>query len=218
MPEMDGVALAEEIARHPEHAGARIVLLTSAACRGDGARCREIGIRAYLTKPFKPRDLLDTLCRVLEPEVGAGEPALITQHSLRESRPRLRILLAEDNEVNQLLAVRLLEKEGHEVVVVGTGLPAVDALARARVDLVLMDIQMPEMDGLAATRAVRERELGTGRRVPIIAMTAHAMKGDRELCLEAGMDGYVSKPIRPAALWVEIERATGSLPSSSHCA
>jgi CheY-like chemotaxis protein len=132
---------------------------------------------------------------------------LVTVHALRESERRLRVLVAEDSPVNQLLAVRLLEKRGHVVEVAGTGTGALDALERQPFDLVLMDVQMPEMDGLEATVAIRERERASGgRRVPIVAMTANAMVGDKERCLEAGMDGYLSKPIQVASLFAAIER------------
>ena len=128
-----------------------------------------------------------------------GAPAL-TRHSLNESRRKLRILLAEDNAINQKLAVRLLEKQGHEVTVANDGLEAVAAVGNGEFDVVLMDVQMPNMSGLEAAAAIRALERGTGKHVPIVAMTAHAMKGDREICLAAGMDGYLSKPIKPGQL------------------
>ena len=130
---------------------------------------------------------------------AAGSPPL-TRHSLNELRRRLRILLAEDNAINQKLAVRLLEKQGHEVTVANDGLEAVAAVGNGEFDVVLMDVQMPNMSGLEAAAAIRALERGTGKHVPIVAMTAHAMKGDREICLAAGMDGYLSKPIKPGQL------------------
>jgi CheY-like chemotaxis protein len=143
----------------------------------------------------------------------AGKLSLVTRHSLRENQHRLHILLAEDNVVNQKLAARVLEKRGHTVVVVENGKEALAALERHGFDLVLMDVQMPEMDGLEATRVIREQEKETGGHVPIIAMTAYAMKGDRERCLEAGMDAYVSKPIQAGELFQAIERL---IPSVTH--
>ena len=172
-------------------------MLTSAGFRGDAARCRELGIRAYLTKPIKRADLLQAIKIVLGAKTVGGEnAAIVTIHSMRENRGRLRILLAEDNAVNQTLAVRLLEKRGHEVIVAGNGEAALEALGKQDFDLILMDVQMPQMNGLQATAAIRLEELTSGKHIPIIAMTAHAMAGDKERCLEAGMDAYISKPIR----------------------
>jgi len=130
---------------------------------------------------------------------------LVTRHSLREERRNLHILLAEDNLVNQRLAARLIEKRGHTTVVVNNGREALKALERQTFDLMLVDVQMPDMDGFEATTAIREKEKVTGSHLPIIAMTAHAMKGDRERCLAAGMDDYVSKPIHPTELFRAIE-------------
>jgi len=138
---------------------------------------------------------------------------LITRHSLRESTRRLRILLAEDNAVNQMLTSRLIEKRNHEVTIVGDGREALAALEKDHFDLVLMDVQMPGVDGLQATAAIREKEQSSAGHLPIIAMTAHAMKGDRERCLAAGMDGYVPKPIRPSELFREIQRLVDSPPA-----
>jgi len=206
MPEMDGFALVERIRQNPRLTGATIMMLTSAGQRGDAARCRQLGVAAYLTKPVGQSELFDALVQVLGQ--GICEPqaaALITRHSLRGGRKGLRVLLAEDNVVNQTLAVRLLEKRGCRVVVAGNGREAVAALEKGGFDLVLMDVQMPEMDGLEATAAIREKEITTGTHIPIIAMTAHAMKGDRERCLAGGIDGYVSKPVRPQELFEAIE-------------
>jgi two-component system, sensor histidine kinase and response regulator len=165
-----------------------------------------LGIKAYLNKPIKRSDLLDAIKIVLGPSNRRDcKPPLITQHSLVENRRRLRILLAEDNAVNQALAKRLLEKRGHSVVVAPTGKDALHALGQQQFDLVLMDVQMPEMDGFTATTAIREKEQETQKHLPIIAMTAHAMTGDKERCLAAGMDGYVSKPLHPKDLFAAIE-------------
>jgi len=196
MPEMDGFTLVEQIRQRADLRDIIIIILTSAGRRGDAARCRELGISAYLTKPVGQSELLDAILNVL----GAnGQPQkqlqLVTRHSLREAKGSLRVLLAEDNAVNQKLASRLIEKRGHTAVVVSNGREALEALDKQRFDLVLMDVQMPEMDGFEATAAIRAQEQNTNRHLPIIAMTAHAMQGDRERCLAAGMDGYISKPI-----------------------
>ncbi|HKS97183.1 MAG TPA: response regulator [Terriglobia bacterium] len=208
MPEMDGFALAREIKRRRRLGRLTVVMLTSAGERGDAARCRRLGIRAYLTKPVRQSDLLDAFVTALgAPARGRTRPPLVTRHLLREQRRPLRILLAEDNLFNQRLAVRILEKQGHEVVVASDGRAALDALDRPATrgfDLVLMDVQMPDMSGFEATGTIRERERATGAHLPIVAMTAHAMKGDRERCLKAGMDGYVSKPIQAKELLATI--------------
>jgi two-component system, sensor histidine kinase and response regulator len=201
MPEMDGFALAEAIKRNPEWRAATIMMLSSAGQRGDAKRCREIGVAAYLTKPVGQDELMKAILNALsgrpKPETSA---AVVTRHSLREKRHQLRILLAEDNAVNQKLAVRLLEKRGHTVTVAGNGREALAALQAGAFDVVLMDVQMPEMDGFEATAAIRELEKASGNHLPVIAMTAHAMVGDRERCLAAGMDDYLTKPILPEEL------------------
>jgi len=206
MPGMDGFALAEQIKRNPELGATKVMMLTSAGQRGDAVRCRQLGVEAYLKKPIAQSDLLDAILAAFGTvPAAANQLGLVTQHSLAESRRRLRILLAEDNPINQQVTVRLLEKRGHSVRLVQNGLQALQALEGEAFDLVLMDVQMPEMDGLQATRAIREKEQATGGHIPIVAMTAHAMKGDRERCLAAGMDGYVSKPIRTKELLETIE-------------
>jgi two-component system, sensor histidine kinase and response regulator len=206
MPEIDGFTLVEQAWREADLRQTTIMMLTSAGQRGDAARCRELGIAAYLIKPVSQSELLDAILHVLgtKPQ-PVEESRLVTRHSLREARRGVRILLAEDNTVNQKLATRLLEKRGHAVVVTGNGREALEALERQSFDLVIMDVQMPEMDGFEATAAIRTRENGTGAHIPIIAMTAHAMTGDRERCLAAGMDGYVSKPIQAKELFETIE-------------
>ncbi len=206
MPDMDGFTLAERIRNDPRLAGATVMMLTSAGQRGDAARCRRLGIVAYLVKPIKQSELLEAILTALGKRPPERETtSLITRHSLREARRKLRILLAEDNAINRELAVRLLEKRGHAVVTARNGREALATLEAQKFDLVLMDIQMPEVDGFEATRLIREKEKTAGGHLPIVAMTAHAMKGDRERCLEAGMDGYVSKPIEPRALIESIE-------------
>jgi len=209
MPDMDGFSVAEAIKRDPALAGATLVMLTSAGRQGDGARCREVGIAAYLMKPISQVDLLQTILAALgSPSAGRDERQVVTRHTLRESRQKLRILLAEDNSVNQLVASRLLEKRGHVVVVVGNGIEALAALdepGSGRFDLILMDVQMPEMGGFEATGIIRAREKSSGAHQPIIAMTAHTMKGDEERCLAAGMDGYLAKPIQVEQLFSAID-------------
>jgi CheY-like chemotaxis protein/HPt (histidine-containing phosphotransfer) domain-containing protein len=207
MPEMDGFELAARIKGQPGLVGAALMMLSSADRKEDSARCRQLGVSAYLVKPIRQSDLLDVIVTTLHSHLpavdGSGEAA---RPAAQVASHRLRLLLAEDNPVNQRLAVRLLEKRGHQVTVVNTGRQAVAAALEQSFDAILMDVQMPEMDGFEATAAIREREKSSGTHHTIIAMTAHAMKGDRERCLEAGMDGYVSKPLQPDALYAAIER------------
>ncbi len=210
MPEMDGFSLARRIKSDRTIPGAPIMMLTSAGQRGDGARCRKLGIAAYLTKPVSQSELLDAIMTTLgAPAARTREAPLVTRHSLRENRRHYTILLAEDNQVNQTVAVRTLEKRGHTVTVANNGKEALALLKKKPFDLVLMDVQMPEMGGFEATAAIREGEKGTKTHLPIVAMTAHAMKGDRERCLHAGMDGYVPKPINARELFQAIDRAMG---------
>lgn len=181
----------------------KIIALSWAGQRGDAVRCKELGVAGYLTKPIKRSELRDCILAVFGTEQTDGTPPpLITRHSIREL-PR-RILLAEDNVVNQRLAVALLKKQGHTVVIANNGREAVEALEREQFDLVLMDVQMPVMNGLEATSQIRAKERGSCKRARIIAMTAHAMKEDRDRCLAAGMDGYISKPITPQQLYAAI--------------
>jgi signal transduction histidine kinase/DNA-binding response OmpR family regulator len=203
MPKMDGFALVEQIRRRPELSTATIMMLTSAGHQGDAARCKELGVSAYLLKPIRQSELREAIARVLGANKPEGVIPLITRYSLQDAREpgsSLKVLLAEDNAVNQRLVVRLLEKRGHRVAVAENGLEALAALKKEDFDLVLMDVQMPEMDGMEATAAIRKGEKRTGEHVAVIALTAHAMKGDREKCLAAGMDGYLTKPIRPQEL------------------
>ncbi|WP_079433332.1 response regulator [Zoogloea sp. LCSB751] len=195
LPDAEGFQLVEEIPRvtRPQPC---IVMLAGEGRRGDGARCRELGVSAYLPMPVQASDLLNAILLSVEPiHAAEHERALITRHTLREQRRQLRILLAEDNIVNQTLALRLLEKLGHQVEVANNGAEAVELHAHGHFDIILMDVQMPVLGGFEATARIREREAAGMPRTPIIAMTAHAMKGDRERCLEAGMDGYLSKPV-----------------------
>jgi signal transduction histidine kinase/DNA-binding response OmpR family regulator len=213
MPEMDGFQLFERARSTTQHQHVSFILLTSGARSGDAARCREIGVAVHLIKPVKQSLLLDAIVRVV---AGQGA-AVATQDTSPQVRDELagdhtlRILLAEDNDVNQKFAVRVIEKAGHSVMVANNGREAVEAWEREPCDLVLMDVEMPEMDGTEATARIREAERreGSSRHTPIIAITANAMKGDRERCLAAGMDGYVSKPVKRATLFAEIERVLG---------
>jgi CheY-like chemotaxis protein len=182
-------------------------MLSSAGQSGDAVRCRKLGVAAYLTKPVGQTELLDAILTTLGPRrSNQAAAALVTRHSLREGRRSFHILLAEDNLVNQTLAVRLLEKNGHTVTLARNGREALEALERQSYDLILMDVQMPEMNGWEATQAIREKEKTTGAHMPIVAMTAHAMKGDEEKCLAAGMDAYLTKPIRTQELFATIDR------------
>jgi two-component system, sensor histidine kinase and response regulator len=211
MPQMDGFTLVERIRQSPELSTAIVMMLTSAGHRGDALRCRELGISAYLLKPIRQSELREAIARVLGAGEQKGAIPLITRYSLHDAREPasvLRVLLAEDNLVNQRLVVRLLEKRGHRVVVAANGHEALQVLDKESFDLVLMDLQMPKMGGLAATVALRKKEMerGSGRHQSVIALTAHAMKGDREQCMAAGMDGYLSKPIRPQELDEALEK------------
>jgi two-component system sensor histidine kinase/response regulator len=215
MPQEDGFDLVEQIKKQPKLAGSVIMMLTSGGQRGDATRCRNLGVAAYLTKPVRAAELQAAISAILSASLQQDSkscdimPQPITRHSLREARSRtsmpLSVLLAEDNAVNQRLALRILEKQGHRVVVADNGKKALAAVETQKFDLVLMDVQMPEMDGLEATAAIRALERGTGDHLPIIAMTAHAMQGDRQWCLEAGMDAYISKPIRARDLLDVVE-------------
>jgi len=196
MPKMDGFELVEQIRKMTAMSGASIMMLTSDDYHSSAPRCREMGIAKYLIKPIKQSELLAAMLELLEPSLAlsknaAGRPG----RDDPEKMPALNILLAEDNAVNQTLAVRMLQKLGHSVVIASNGREALAKLEEHSFDLALMDVQMPEMDGLAATAAIREKERDDRPRLPIIALTAHAMSGDRQLCLEAGMDDYVPKPI-----------------------
>jgi len=196
MPNMDGFTLAEHVKRQPGLSNVTMIMLTSAPRTGDAARGRELGLAAYLIKPVRPIELIDAIVRALRiswhdrkaPSPSALEPT-------PADSPPLRILLAEDNLTNQQVATHMLEDLGHVVLLASNGREVLELLARETFDVILMDVQMPEMDGFAATAAIRSGEKATGQHLPIIALTAHAMKGDRERCLAAGMDEYLSKPI-----------------------
>lgn len=197
MPGLDGFATAQRILTLPHCADIPLVMLSSAGLKGDAQRSREMGLAAYLTKPFTPDELLQVLVRVMM-ATPSGAARLASQHALRDERLSLDVLLVEDNAVNQKLATTLLTQWGHSVTLADNGQMALDALANHQFDLVLMDMMMPVMDGLEATRRFRATE--QGRRTPIVAMTANAMPGDRDNCVAAGMDDYIAKPIETAEL------------------
>jgi PAS domain S-box-containing protein len=207
MPEMDGYSLARAIRDHVQFAGTIIMMLSSA---DRGAETGDLPVAAALMKPIKQSELFDAIMTSMGVALRGGAPAATEAEPARSSRP-LRILLAEDNLVNQKLAIRLLERRGHQVTVANNGKEALAALENELFDVLLMDVQMPEVDGFEATAAIRARERLTGAHLPIVAMTAHAMKGDREKCLRMGMDAYVSKPLQPSELVEAVEGASSPL-------
>ena len=221
MPEVDGMTLARRIKRDDQLRDTPIVMLTSAGRAEDAARFRQIGVEAYLVKPVKHSDLLDALVTLFDVSTRTAPPRT---GSKADAKPfhSLRVLVAEDNIVNRKLVTKLLEKRGHYVTSVENGREAVASIEAARepFDLVLMDLQMPEMSGFEATHAVREREKASATHLPIIALTAHAMQGDRERCLAAGMDAYLAKPIDVDELIATIEHVgrgpVKELPHSQH--
>ena len=199
MPEMDGEALCKTIRAHGEHQDLPLMLMSSVARRGDAKKAREMGFSAYLPKPVSQSDLYDGIATVLGRLPSPSPQPLVTKHRLRELRhDDVRVLLVEDNFTNQQVAKGILEKLGCRADVAVNGLEAVEALTSQNYDLVFMDVQMPEMDGYEATRAIRsESSVTLNRDIPIVAMTAHAMRGDREKCLAVGMNDYITKPIDP---------------------
>jgi CheY-like chemotaxis protein len=215
MPDMDGFQLATAVRAEKALARTKLLMLTSAGQRGDGERCRELGIRGYLTKPMSRSDLLEALGTVLaaSPE-DAGTPEVVTRHTIAESRRSLRVLLAEDNPVNQQVAVAMLVKRGHEVHVSSNGREAVAAVRERDYDVVLMDIQMPEMDGFEATQAIRA--MPKGKDLPIIGLTAHALSGERERCLARGMSEYLAKPFKGHELFAMVERGAEGTAAPEH--
>jgi len=214
IPDMDSFALSEQIKRNAEWSATAILILASAGLRGDAARCQNLGIAAYLTKPILHSQLRDAIATVLRNRTSEEEKQpLITRHTLRENL-KLRILLAEDNPVNQVVSARLLEQYGHTVTVVSDGEQAVAELDKNSFDVVLMDLQMPTLDGFGATAKIRQREQSADQHTPIIAVTANVVPGERERCLGIGMDGYVAKPIRIPELLDTISQLGSSLESS----
>lgn len=207
-PGMDGLQLAAAMTRTPGFAGTLIMMLPSLGRADHAQRATAAGVAMSLTKPVRQLALKDTLLAALEhpaPVVDVPRPPVSPVRSAAAGR--MRVLLAEDNLVNQRLAVAILEKQGHDVEIVHNGRNAARAAIDETFDVVLMDLQMPDVDGLTATRSIRRAERGTGRRVPIIALTAHAMASDRDACLAAGMDDYLAKPVRPAPLFAAIDAA-----------
>ena len=214
MPDMNGFELCETIRRSSDFGGVAILVLSSSIGQGEAARCRELGIGGHLAKPIQPSELLDAVLAAVSKSTAPKLPRRTNRSASQPARKKMRILLAEDNAVNRKLAVGLLEKRGNTVIVAENGREAINALERENVDLVLMDIQMPVMDGIEAIQAIRAKEQGGPRHLPIIALTAHAMKGDRERCLAAGADEHVTKPIRLEDLFAAIDRATSTHPSA----
>jgi two-component system, sensor histidine kinase and response regulator len=205
MPQADGFSLAERISRQDSPKTSVVVMLTAADVNRGAARCRELGICAYVAKPAKESDLRKALKTALGCDHNTVEkPSVVTGSNGAPVR-QLRILVAEDNPVNQTLTARLLQKKGHTVAIAETGKAALELTERESFDLILMDIQMPEMDGLEVAATIRRRERSGGKRIPIIAMTAYAMVGDRDRCLLAGMDHYLSKPLDRKQLFDAIE-------------
>jgi len=212
MPGMDGFTLVEGLREREDIPPVTLMILTSAGSIGEPSRCRELGISAYLPKPIKESDLLNALLIIINPTGQQQKAAqLVTTHSLREIRRGYAILLAEDNVINQKLAVRLLEKRGHKVTVAGDGDEVVEKWAQGGFDLILMDVQMPGLSGYEATRLIRNREQEGTEHIPIIAMTAHAMKGDREKCIAAGMDEYLSKPLKADVMFEIIDQVMADI-------
>ena len=195
MPEVDGLTLTKWIRQDPDLADTTVIILTSGTRPEELQRCDELHVAAHLMKPVKQSELLSAIEMSLGVAAGEMEAARAMPSNPSFELPPLSVLLVEDGLVNQKLAIIILEKHRHSVVVANNGREAIDALACGQFDVVLMDVEMPEMDGLEATTVIRAKETQTGTHVPIIAMTAHAMKGDRDRCLAAGMDDYVSKPI-----------------------
>jgi len=213
MPDMDGFMLAEEILQTPEFRGMTIMMLSSAGHQNDAARCRELGVKKYLVKPVTQHDLFQALKAALE--VAEPPPVIAAPARPHPATRPLRILLAEDTPVNQVLVTRQLQKRGHAVTVVANGREAVAAWESQPFDLILMDIQMPEMGGVEATSTIREREQATGGHIPIVALTANAMVGDRERYLAAGMDGYLAKPVQASDLTATVEALATARPVSA---
>jgi CheY-like chemotaxis protein len=208
MPRMDGIELARTIRKNPRFASLKLLLLTSVGKRGDGALAQQAGFDGYLNKPLGLSQLRECLALMLGQNPTSGSPSsLVTQHSVAELRGQqpLRVLVADDNHINQKVTASLLEKMGHRADVVGNGKEAVEAYKLVPYDVVLLDLQMPEMDGFEACRQIRLLQQNRDHR-PIIAITAHAVNGFKEKCLRAGFDDYVSKPILPLELKAAIER------------
>jgi len=213
MPDMDGFMLAERIRQDTGFDDPTLIMISSAPRSGDADRCREVGVARYLTKPIVQSELLDTVAEVFG-EPAAGELAE-TAGDVPRPGPTLKVLLAEDSPINRRVAMGFLQQRGYHVVAACDGKEAVDAFQREPFDVVLMDVQMPVMDGYEATAMIRDREKASGRHTPIVAMTAAAMKGDRDKCLPAGMDDYIAKPIDPDNLYDKLDSYSQRLPHSA---
>jgi two-component system sensor histidine kinase/response regulator len=210
MPEMDGFTLAKCLKENPALAGGTILMLSSTDLPEHAARSRELGVSVHLIKPIGQSELWGAIMKALDTQRRTREIPAVPAPQQAQTIPRcLCVLVAKDNLVNQKLMTRMLEKRGHTVVVVGDGSRALAALERQSFDVVLMDVQMPAMAGLAATVVIRERERQTGTHLPVIALTAHAMKGDEEKCLAAGMDDYLTKPMKAHELDAALDRWCG---------
>jgi signal transduction histidine kinase/DNA-binding response OmpR family regulator len=210
MPGIDGFELVKRIKDNPDLNNLKIIMMIDGDAHGDAARCRQLGISACAHKPIDEADISEAVAGAIGLASDAlSAPRVATQHSIKDGKERLHILLAEDNAINREVAVSIIEKRGHRVTQVDNGREALLAFQRERFDLILMDVQMPEMDGCQATRAIRDIEAGTGQHVPIIALTAHAIRGDKERFLASGMDAYVSKPVRSNELWSVMDKAVG---------
>jgi len=203
MPDVDGFGLVEKIRADSTLADLKLMMLTSGGRAGDGQRCRDLGMSAYLPKPVSGPELLEAMARLFGSTASPSPDRLITRHTIEEGRSRVRVLLAEDNIVNQKIATALLRKRGHDVDVVENGREAVNAVCENHYDVVLMDVQMPELDGWAATREIRK--MPAYDHLPIVALPAHAGENEQETCRTAGMDGYLSKPFKPHELFAIVE-------------
>ena len=216
MPEMDGFDLARQI--RSEFSDSLIMMLTSDDCNSTMARCRENGIKAHLIKPVRQADLLESIKRVLLEAPEQAQQTLARALGHTKAARKLRILLAEDNAVNQKVAIKLLQQIGHVVTLAENGKQTLDLFMAQNFDAILMDVQMPEMDGLEATELIRKEELGKNSHIPIIGLTAFAMKEDQDHCLSSGMDGCLAKPFRAAELIKMLETLTENAPSAASAA
>jgi CheY-like chemotaxis protein len=212
MPGMDGFSLTQRIKADPRINGANIALLTTCFQRGDAERCRDLGVSAYLVKPVGEVELLEAIGKMSH--TGSRKEAQLDprpRHPVQEGEPRLHIVVVDDNRVNRLVAKRMIENRNHTVKSAANGLEALEMIEKEDFDCMLIDVQMPVMDGFEATAAIRNKERGSGGHLPIIAMTAHAMSGDRDRCLAAGMDGYLAKPINAKDVCATIDRVLHAL-------
>jgi CheY-like chemotaxis protein len=215
MPEIDGFGLVERLRQTMSLARPVVLMLTSGDRAGDLARCRELGVSAYLIKPVRRNELRAAIGRALNQTCEATTRATSSPEVLFDDGAGCSILVVDDQRVNQRVAQIILEKAGHKVRVADGGREALALLRQQSFDMLLLDVQMPDMDGFETTAAIRKMEAGTGRRTTVIAMTAHAMSGDRERCLDAGMDDYVSKPVQKQVLLDTVARYTPSVPASA---